>query len=138
MRVVQVSTGWFPDTVGGQARVVSETTRALAARGHTVVVLARDGSGPARTEGALAELLGDEHEVGVQRSQSLDDGVLRSLVDRGRVVAALASPQDRLALLPRWKHLERGLDVGDAQPARLEPGRHAATGWKRSPASGLG
>ena len=44
----------------------------------------------ARAEDALAELLGDEHEILVQLREAGDDGVLGRLVDRRRIVSALA------------------------------------------------
>ncbi|HSP72519.1 MAG TPA: glycosyltransferase family 4 protein, partial [Gaiellaceae bacterium] len=41
LRVLVASADWFPDLKGGNARVATETARALAARGHDVHVLAR-------------------------------------------------------------------------------------------------
>ena len=40
MRVLVATDQWFPDRMGGVARVVSETSRRLAERGHSVHVLA--------------------------------------------------------------------------------------------------
>src|ERR671915_2247869 len=65
-----------------------------------------------------------------------DDRPLRGGVDRGRVVAADAGSEDRLALDPRRQLVEHGADVLRGGPAELEPGRHA--GWKSRPESSLG
>ena len=93
--------------------------------------------GAARAEDALAELLRDEHEVGVERLEPGDDGGLGGRVDRGRVVAALARPEHRLALDARRQLREHEVDVGDAVAAELEPvGAH--TGWKSRPLVSLG
>ncbi len=42
MRIVSVASEWFPDTIGGQARVASETAWRLAERGHDVLAIVRD------------------------------------------------------------------------------------------------
>ncbi|MDQ3879967.1 MAG: glycosyltransferase family 4 protein, partial [Chloroflexota bacterium] len=48
MRVLVATAQWFPDFAGGSARVVSETARQLASRGHAVTVLApRTANAPA-------------------------------------------------------------------------------------------
>ena len=89
-------------------------------------------------ERAHTKLLRDEHEVLAEGGQPGDDGVLSSLIDRGRIVATLAELQDGLALDPGRHPVEHVADVRDAEPAGLEPGRHRSSGWKRSPESGLG
>ena len=91
-----------------------------------------------RAERALAELLGDEDEVLLERRETLDDGVLGGLVDRSGVVSAVSASQHGLALDPRRKPLESLTDVGDAQPAGGEPVGHKSRGWKRRPDSGFG
>ena len=93
---------------------------------------------PSRSEPAAPELLRDEHEVLVERGEPLDDRVLGRLVDRSRVVSALAPPQHGLALGARRQLLEHGADVGDAEPAGLEPRGHRSSGWKTIPESGFG
>ena len=76
--------------------------RDAALRVHRAVDRVDDDSAlSACAERAHAELLRDEHEVLVESGESRDDGVLGRLVDRGRLVAALAEPQHRLALGPR-------------------------------------
>ena len=77
--------------------------------------------GAARAEGPLAELLRDEHEVRVERLEPGDDGILGGRVDRGRVVAALALPEHRLALEAGRQLARARLDVRDAVAAELEP-----------------
>ena len=48
MRILVATDQWFPDVRGGLARVATETSRRLAARGHEVVVLApRHAGAPA-------------------------------------------------------------------------------------------
>ena len=91
----------------------------------------------AGAERALAELLRDEHEVRAERLEPRDDGVLRRSVDRGRVVAALAGPEHRLALVPRRQPLEDRLDVRDAVATEPEP-VDGHTGWKRRPLVSFG
>ena len=90
------------------------------------------------SEPPFPELLGDEHEVLVERGEPLDDGVLRRLVDRRRVVAPLTQTQHRLAHDARRQSLEGAAAIRDAQPAGLEPGGHRSSGWKTRPDSGLG
>ena len=59
-----------------------------------------------------------------------------SRVDRGRVVAAHARLQHRLALDARRQVREHDPDVLDRGPADLQPGRHS--GWNRSPEISFG
>src|SRR5438309_721199 len=40
MRLLLVTDQWAPDVTGGSARVAADTARALASRGHEVVVIA--------------------------------------------------------------------------------------------------
>lgn len=47
MRILAATHQWFPDYTGGSARVATETARALARRGHELVVLAPRGKTPA-------------------------------------------------------------------------------------------
>ncbi len=47
MRILVATHQWFPDYTGGSARVATETARALARRGHELVVLAPRGIRPA-------------------------------------------------------------------------------------------
>ena len=61
---------------------------------------------------------------------------LRGLVDRGRVVAADARAQDRLALEARRQVLEDDADVGDSVPAQLSHVAHS--GWKSRPEMSFG
>src|SRR5689334_10796564 len=55
MRLLIAASQWFPDWRGGNARVVAETSRRLAAEGHTVTVLAPelDGVPPVEVDGNL-------------------------------------------------------------------------------------
>ena len=91
-----------------------------------------------RAERALPELFGHEHEVLGERGETLDDCVLGRLIDRRRVVATLADPEDGLALGARRQTREHLPDVADTQPTDVEPWRHGSTGWKSRPESGLG
>lgn len=50
MRILVATDQWSPDVVGGSARVASDTARALARRGHEIVVLAPAQPGRARVE----------------------------------------------------------------------------------------
>lgn len=55
MRILVATHQWFPDYTGGSARVATETARALARRGHELVVLAPRGESPAaESEAALS------------------------------------------------------------------------------------
>jgi glycosyltransferase involved in cell wall biosynthesis len=55
MRILVATHQWFPDYTGGSARVATETARALARRGHELVVLAPRGKPPvAESEAALS------------------------------------------------------------------------------------
>ena len=74
----------------------------------------------------------------LERGEPLDDGVLGRLIDRCRVVAALARPEHRLALHARGQSLEHVADVRDAQAARSRARASRLTGWKSSPESGFG
>lgn len=70
MRVLVATDQWFPDVLGGVARVATETSRRLAARGHDVSVVAP------RHVGADAE----------ERDGSL---LLRRVLQRGRLPQTL-------------------------------------------------
>lgn len=50
MRILVTTDQWSPDVVGGSARVAAESARALARRGHDVVVLAPSHPGRPRHE----------------------------------------------------------------------------------------
>src|SRR5207244_6999437 len=87
---------------------------------------------PAAPERLLAELLGDEEEIAARRGQPVDDHLLGGGVDRGRLVAALALADDRLARGPALQFSEHAPHVLRGGAARLEP--RARRGWNRSPA----
>jgi len=55
MRLLIAAGEWFPDRASGYARLVTETTRRLAERGHEVTALVprHDGRPPVTTEGSL-------------------------------------------------------------------------------------
>lgn len=55
MRLLITAGEWFPDRASGYARVVTETTRRLAERGHEVTALVPsfEGAPPVTTEGSL-------------------------------------------------------------------------------------
>ena len=55
MRLLVAASGWFPDRKGGSARVITDTTRRLAAAGHEVTVLAPsvDSYPPVESDGTL-------------------------------------------------------------------------------------
>ncbi len=95
-------------------------------------------------ERALAELLRDEVEVEplllVQPLQAGDDRVLRRSVDLGRLVAADAGAEDRLALDPRRHAREDAAQVLDRGAAERQPlvVRHGSSGWKSRPETSLG
>ena len=100
-----------------------------------------DDAGPVRAEGALAQLLGDERELGPGRMQIFeesDDRGLGGRVDRRRLVAALALTRDRLSFQPRRELRERSLDRGRRVAAEGEPIAHSSKGEKRSPLASLG
>ena len=101
-------------------------------------------TGPgAVAEDALAELLRDEREVEApERSSTRDDGGLGGGVDGGRVVAALARAQHRLALVA-GRQLGDGAGHGRrGRAAQLEPGlrvdRHSSNGAISRPLVSLG
>lgn len=50
MRILVATDQWSPDVIGGSARVAADTVRALARRGHEIVVLAPAQPGLARVE----------------------------------------------------------------------------------------
>ena len=76
------------------------------------------------------DLLRDDRSAG--RAEALDDRVLGRLVDRGRLVAALARAEHRLALGAGRHPLEHRLDVGDRRAAELEPLSQAAASRGRT------
>lgn len=55
MRLLVAASGWFPDRTGGSARVITDTTRRLAAAGHDITVLAPavESYPPVESEGTL-------------------------------------------------------------------------------------
>lgn len=53
MRILVATDQWFPDRVGGLARVATDSARGLAARGHQVVVLAPAGAAAAEEADGL-------------------------------------------------------------------------------------
>ena len=55
MRILVATDQWYPDFAGGSARVAADSARALARRGHHVVVVAPEAEGKPRVErdGAL-------------------------------------------------------------------------------------
>lgn len=60
MRILVATDQWFPDRIGGVARVATDTARGWAARGHEVVVIAPRHEGEAEdetTEGGALRLL---------------------------------------------------------------------------------
>ena len=111
-----------------------------ALRVHRAVDRVDDDPGRAAgAECALAELLRDEEEVGLERLEPRHDRVLGGSVDRGRVVAALACPQHRLTLGPGRQRLQDAVDVRDAAAAESQPvDRGGHTGWKSRPLVSLG
>src|SRR5204862_2429869 len=89
--------------------------RDAALRIQAPVDRVEDDAGPVRAEGALAQLLGDERELGPGRMQIFeesDDRGLGGRVDRRRLVAALALTRDRLSFQPRREFLERSIERG--------------------------
>ena len=75
MRILVATDQWFPDRMGGVARVATDTARGWAARGHEVVVIAP------RHEGRSAEEVADEGGLRVLRA-----------LPRGRVPQTLSDP----------------------------------------------
>ena len=75
MRILVATDQWFPDRLGGVARVATDTARGWAARGHEVVVIA------------------PQHES-VSDEETSDAGALRLLrvLPRGRVPQTLRDP----------------------------------------------
>jgi hypothetical protein len=65
-----------------------------------------------------------------------DHRALGGIVDRGRVVAALAGGEHGLALAARRQLVEDAADVRSSRPAELEPGLHSV--WKSSPERSFG
>ena len=60
MRILVATDQWFPDRMGGVARIATDTARGWAARGHEVVVIAPRRAGEAEeetTEGGALRLL---------------------------------------------------------------------------------
>ncbi len=64
-----------------------------------------------------------------ERVEACHDRQLGRGVDRGRVVAALAGPQDRLALGAGRQLGEHGLEIADAVAGEGEPVGHGSTEW---------
>ena len=95
-----------------------------------------DAPGLPAPEDPLAELLGDEREVLVERLEPVHDRGLSGGVDRRRVVAALALGEHGLALDSGRQLGEHGLDVADGVAAHLEPRFHR--GWKSRPEISFG
>lgn len=60
MRILVAADSWFPDAVGGSARVAAETSRRLAARGHEVAALvpSKTGKPAVEAEGSLTLVRG--------------------------------------------------------------------------------
>ena len=81
------------------------------------------------------DLLGHDPDVGPV--EVLKHDPLRSLVERGRDVAALAEANGPVALLPCGHRREDGLHVADGRPAQLEPWTHE-TGSRSRPEVSLG
>ena len=78
-------------------------------------------------ERALAELLRDERElvpVPMELLEPSDDGPLGGIVDRRRVVAALAGCDDGLPLDPGRKLVQHARDVLRRGAKGVEPGLH--------------
>jgi glycosyltransferase involved in cell wall biosynthesis len=75
MRILVATDQWFPDRMGGVARVATDTARGWAAKGHEVVVIA------------------PRHE-GEPEEKTSEDGALRLLrvLPRGRVPQTLSDP----------------------------------------------
>ena len=75
MRILVATDQWFPDRMGGVARVATDTARGWAARGHEVVVI------------------GPQHE-GEAEEETSESGALRLLrvLPRGRVPQTLGDP----------------------------------------------
>ena len=67
-----------------------------------------------------ADLLADDRDP-VDQPKPREDRVLGRLVDRGRLVAAFALADDRLALGARRQRGEHGAHVLDARAADREP-----------------
>lgn len=73
MRILVATEQWYPDYVGGTARVVRDTAVALAARGHIVTVVAPQSAG--------------------QAAEALEDGVrVLRLIRRGRLPKTWTDP----------------------------------------------
>src|SRR5207248_4283313 len=75
------------------------------------------------------DLFGDDGDVEI--AEARDDRVLRRLVDRGRVVAAEALPEHRLAAGPRRQRRENAAHVLRRGTADGEPVSQADTGADR-------
>ena len=105
MRILVATDQWSPDVVGGSARVAADTARALARRGHEVVVVTRAQSG-------LTEV---EHDAGVE---------VRRVLRRGRFPQTLTDP------VTSFRHARslrgRSFDVLVAHQATNAAGLHAA------------
>src|SRR5262249_57802522 len=80
-----------------------------------------EASAPAVAESDLAALLGDEHAVEVGRLEAADDRVLGGSVDRRRLVAALAGPDDGLAVGSSRELREREAYVVDRSTTERGP-----------------
>jgi hypothetical protein len=115
-----------------------------ALRVHRAVDRIDEHANAVGAERALAELLGHEVELVarlVKPLQSLHDRRLGGFVDRGRLVAADALSDDRLAVVPRRELAEDAPHVLDRLAAEGEPGLdrgHGSSGWKSRPDSSLG
>ena len=92
MRILVATDQWFPDRMGGVARVATDTARGWAARGHEVVVIAPKHAGEAEDE-------------------TSEGGALRLLrvLPRGRVPQTLGDP----GATRRWasRLADRSFDV---------------------------
>lgn len=100
MRILVATDQWFPDRMGGVARVATDTGRGWAGRGHEVLALAPEHPGEPRSEthGSLR--------------------VLRVL-PRGRLPQTIT---DRMALRRSLPELEAGFDVAVAHGATVGAG----------------
>ena len=92
--------------------------------------------GCAGPEHPLAELLGDEREVLVERLEPVHDRGLGGRVDRRRVVAALALASTGSRSTRVGSSASTRLDVADRVAAHLEPRLHS--GWKSRPEISFG
>jgi glycosyltransferase involved in cell wall biosynthesis len=133
MRILVATDQWFPDHIGGVARVATDTARAWARRGHEVVVIAPRRGAPERTDDGALTLLrvlprgrlpqtltdapatrraarraaGDGFDVAVGHASTVASGLLAAWPGLPLLYVFHASPADEARLLRQSRRTAR-------------------------------